>query len=204
MSRVIGIDIDGVLADFTTAYVPLIQKVTGRELFPPHWRQKATFPQTWDFDLDAGYTKAELSEVWKVIKTSKTFWRDLKPLEGAVTTIKHLNWLSERNTDIYFLTNRMGTHAKSQTESWLYQCGMANPTVILVAEKAPLVKALGIEAFIDDKPDTLNDVANHAQAHGLTVKGHIYKMRAPYNVGLKRDDLIPVNSLAEMLEKEGL
>jgi len=55
----LGIDVDGVLADFVTAYKNLYIATTGRDTF--------NGTPCWDFDLAAGYTKEERSVVIKII-----------------------------------------------------------------------------------------------------------------------------------------
>ncbi len=211
----LGIDIDGCLANFAEKYAHLIIEVTEKNHFPVGWRVSEDFPPCWDFDTAAGYTNKELAKVWDVIKRSTTFWEKLLPLDGAPETIKQFNRLAKAGYDIYFLTNRIGTKVKMQTEKWLYHCGLDYPTVLLAADKEPLIRALGIEAFIDDKPDTIMDLVQAVTKNREDAKvgkakeeykcwDHIYLKDAPYNRKDGQFGVKVVKSVRGMLEKEGL
>lgn len=195
---VVGIDLDGCLADFTTAYAELLIFVSGRDLLPPGWRTDPRFPSTWFWERAAGYTPEEESEVWQehILKPG-TFWQSLDLLPDAKSAIKQLNRLSMQGHDIYFLTHRMGKHAKLQTERWLYEHGMSYPTVLLTGDKAPVIASLKLDFYIDDKPDNLIE-ASRVMSSGL------YVMDAPYNWQEVPPDLPRVKSVKDALITAGL
>lgn len=153
------IDVDGVLANFTDAYAAALTRRTGI-VFPP---ASSEWPTSWYWDRDAGVSKADEMETWeKDIIQSKTFWQRLKPVENAKPTLKQLNQMTQRGDAVYFITNRLGTSVKLQTERWLYSYGVSYPTVIVTADKVPFLRALKANFFIDDKPETLIDVGRVA------------------------------------------
>jgi 5'(3')-deoxyribonucleotidase len=154
---IIGLDIDGVLADFNTTFIQRIIDVTGKDLFPP-W--PFDIP-VWHYPQHFGYTEEELDfvngPVWKSVKEDAGFWFSLKAYPGAP---EFLSRLDPEFHDFYFLTQRAGVAAKAQTESWLeyHHYGLksnqfAFPTVLLTADKGACAKALKLDLYIDDKDE---------------------------------------------------
>lgn len=216
---VIGLDCDGVLAEFTSAFVQRIIDVTGRDLFG---RDKAgwdeDFPPVWDFPQETyGYTDEEVDRTWKNIRKDAEFWLRLKPLYGASEAVRELDFLRIAGHDIYFVTARPGISAKRQTEDWLEGMGMHCPTVILGSDKGAYVKLLKMDAYIDDRLSNANQVMGTVRVGRLNTRVYLY--HAPYNdrdvaemsmeqyavaEDLRDPALIPVRSVDEMLMKEGL
>lgn len=158
----IGVDIDGVLANFTDSYTDLLTKETGIT-FP---RFCAEWPTEWYFDraaLNQHYTpeaaKAVEKRVWNHIMSSD-FWAHLHALPGAIDVLAELR---DSGDQVYFITSRPGKNAKALTEYWLRMHGMDNPTVLVVSSepaKGHIAKGLVLEAFIDDKPENCIEVRN--------------------------------------------
>lgn len=149
----IGIDVDGVLADFNSAYIARCIEVTGVDLFPPRpfdiW--------TWNYPESYGYTKAQVSAVWESIKQDELFWVSLEPYPGAVEFGWTLQAMSEE--DLYFITSRPGVNAKVQTEAWLMAVlDIEHPTVLISSEKGLCAKALNLTHYVDDRTENLQSV----------------------------------------------
>lgn len=145
----IGIDVDGVLADFCSAYEALHVEVTGRNTFAP-WELEAG-PVTWNWPQVYGYTAEETKEVWTRIRESLTFNRILDYLPDADLLAQW--WLithDETEHDIYFVTARVGKTAKYQTQEWLYWLLGYTPTVLIAHDKGAIAKALNLDRYIDD------------------------------------------------------
>lgn len=161
----LGIDVDGVLADFVMGHVKALQHVTGKNLFP------ADFVETeWDYHLAVGYTQEEDARTWKYIADSPDFWRTLPPLSSAEASLNYLRKKWVEGCDVYFITTRFGERVKEQTEDWLdtfnekIPHGVPNPTVLITRRKGLCCKALNIDLFIDDKPENCMDVVMHSPA----------------------------------------
>lgn len=180
---VIGVDMDGVLANFESGFAPYLTDASGVQ-FPDVGKE--TFPSSWDWDVDllraAGLDDTKIavaqSAAWGKVVNSHTFWMDLLPHKGAH---EFLFWLSNRqDDDIYFVTNRPSNHsAKWQTERWLRRHGFIScATVLVTPEKGAICKALGINFYIDDKPSNCEDVIANAPS---TI---CYMMERPYNSAL--------------------
>ena len=169
---IIGVDVDGVLAQFSGAYAGMLTVQTGIG-FPA---ESDEWPNTWYWDRAAGVTKADESAVWRQIKSSDNFWFGLPPYSGAV---EFLVWLKHFGYDTYFVTNRSGPSAKHQTERWLHKSGFPEPTVLISQEKDLACRAVEITHYIDDKNENCKAVANYAP---LT---HCYMLKRPWNEPLQ-------------------
>lgn len=152
-----GVDIDGILANFTDAYAELLTKASGVK-FPKH---SPDWPKVWYWERETpGITKAIEQKVWNEIMTSD-FWAHLHALPGALETLNLLDHLAFKGDDVYFITSRPGKRAKYLTEYWLRSHGMTTPTVLISpsdAAKGQLANALKLDVFIDDKPENCIEV----------------------------------------------
>lgn len=188
----IAFDVDGCLAHFTRGYAEVIRKTSGRDLLT---EEMILNPPCWNWDLAAGYTREEERAAWEHIFSSNHFWADLPSVPSlGEEFFDHLEALHYEH-DVYFLTHRAGKNAKQQTEAWFFERTITCPTVLLSGDKLPLLKALEIDAFIDDKPDTLGAVAES------DWKGKLFKVNYAYNVGAPGEG---VASVEEMLKELGL
>jgi uncharacterized HAD superfamily protein len=162
----IGVDIDGVLADFNTSFIKRVIEVTGRDLFPT---RPFDIP-TWNYPEHYGYTSKEVSAVWDSIKKDAIFWRALFPYSEAKQALAYLG--SRQNIygdEVYFITARPGILAKRQTEEWLVgqiamtgYYGQTMPTVLISSQKGLCAKALDLDLYIDDRMENVLDVYERA------------------------------------------
>lgn len=143
----IGIDVDGVLADFAQTYLQLAHERFGHSIDP------ADNP-IWDFNIPA----EQASVLWEEIKQTKNFWCTLKPIAPFPDT----------GHTLIFITSRVPTAGMSpeiQTAWWLGNVlDIPYPTVLVVNrwhDKERLVKHLHLDAFIDDKVETVKQMREH-------------------------------------------
>lgn len=171
----IGIDLDGVLANFTLAYTLTTISITGRDLFPAGWMSSAAFPPCWDYPQAYGYTDEDMTRVWREITKpsgfAKGFWRDLTVMNQE--DIKAVRSLQQRH-DVYFMTVRPGETARQQTDAWLEDVGLT-PCTLICASKGPLAAALQLDAFIDDRPENCRNVQD------ACPRCRVFLLDAPYN-----------------------
>jgi hypothetical protein len=154
----IGLDIDGVLANFFTSYERAFIEITGRDRFG-HDRWPQYIPDDWNWPQNAfGYTQQEASAVWFYIKNTDDFWCRQSPLPGMFSARR----LADH--ELYFITDRPGKGAKRATELWLREYGpFENPTVLISRNgKGPIVAGLGLELYIDDKVENIISVQTYA------------------------------------------
>lgn len=152
MRKVIGIDLDDVLADFIPAYVALANKRFGRpalDVLPVDWEWSNMLPD-----------KDEQNLVWGDVDNVYDFWAELDVLPGVDHGL--VRRLTTEHT-VYFPTARretvLGTPAAHQSARWLLnKFGIQCPTVIVSYEKGPLAAALKYDYFIDDRTKNCLDI----------------------------------------------
>jgi 5'(3')-deoxyribonucleotidase len=151
--KVIGCDLDDVLADFIERFMAIAADKYGVD---PNLR-----PTSWEWD-GLEMTKERVEGVWDVILHTPRFWEDLNVLPGvdgqAVRDLDH-------ETKLYFPTARAilhgGIDVGKQSARWLEnRFGLRFPTVFVSMEKGPLAAALKYDYFIDDRPKNLVDIKN--------------------------------------------
>lgn len=157
----IGCDVDGVLADFNTAYVARIKEVTGRNLFadPPLMNQ-------WSYAEAAGYTPRELRRVWDNINADEHFWFRLDPYPDIADAC---DWMRQSKDDIYFITARSGATTKRQTEEWFAYEGFRRATILLSSGKALCCDALRLDSYLDDRFENACDVASNSDTRAFLL-----------------------------------
>lgn len=147
----LGIDIDGCLADFNSAFIDRIIAITGKDLFPP---RPFEIP-TWDYPQFYGYTREDLVVVWRSIQADTRFWAELPEYPGTAEALKYLNARRVAGDDLYFITARPGAEAKKQTENWLLQhwpMPYAPQVTVLISPRKDLcATALDLDLYVDDR-----------------------------------------------------
>lgn len=196
---ILGIDLDGCLANFNQRYGDLLARVAGVDLRPTGWAGNPDWPSEWNWDSDSCcYDPRVIRTVWRdLIIDSTNFWQGLEPLPRTRQTLKQLNKLGKKGHDVYFLTHRAGKKAKLQTEAWLYEHGVDFPSVLLSGEKAPIIRSLGVDVFIDDKIENVLSVLNETRAR-------VYLVDAGYNRQDRDPKLRIVQSVEDALKMEEL
>lgn len=173
-NKVIGVDVDGVLACFEDGYAPLLTKQTGIEF--PRLGEDG-WPDCWFWERKAGVKKEDEDKVWGQIGASDTFWYHLPANEGAYDFLSELSTLQHyEGTDVYFITHRsVGIKVKEQTEDWLVEAGFEGfPTVLISQEKGTACKALRVTHYLDDKNENCLDVRDNAWWHKKGDEGKVF------------------------------
>ena len=141
MALRLGIDIDGVLADFRNAF-----RETARECLRR------------DVGSDAGgessLTHVDIDRVWNHIARRPNWWMTLRAYEpGAIADLYAL--ARSHKWEVCFLTKRpasAGDSVQFQTQWWLEQQGFYLPAVITVpGSRGDLANALRLDLAIDDQ-----------------------------------------------------
>jgi 5'(3')-deoxyribonucleotidase len=190
----IGVDVDGVLADFNRSFIERVCAVTKRDLFPV----RPFDILTWDYPESYGYSNREVSAVWEDIKRDPTFWSGLPSFAGTFEALSMLR-LREYNDgdEVYFITARPGYRPKQQTELWLRAHSgdpVWAPTVLISSDKAGCAKALRLDKYIDDKIDNVFDVCRISEATQTYLMDHTWNR----TYDSEKDCVIRVRSVQEM------
>lgn len=181
MNRKLGIDIDGVLADYITPYKNTVKKLSGIDLFPPdsEWC-------SWYYDKTCGYTIEQSKAARESLWAADGFWEHLQPYPETTEVIMQLYGRILAGDDVYFITDRNSTtdiSAKHQTERWLMNQTVGQlsiwadfyPTVLVTGDKGPVAKALDLTHFIDDKWE------NCSVVHDTVPTCKTYLLDRPWN-----------------------
>lgn len=142
-TKVILFDMDGVLANFITAFTTL-----GNKLFGTPIVDNQEHP-SWDFR--DSLTSEQQSEIWGVLRNTANWWASLSSLVSAEVfeRIEDLTYWYE----VYFVTHRMHDvyfPAGEQTIRWLHDYGILHPRVIVSPNKGEIAKAVGADYSIED------------------------------------------------------
>ncbi len=182
----IGFDMDGVLADFSSAFreyeARLIRpaaadraRAEGRER-----RRQVGDPEK-EEERQAGVradAKARLDRrrredaVWESIESTPNFWTMLRPLdEGAVGRIHEL--MLRHRWEVFFITQRPFTDGETvqrQTQRWLAAQGFDLPSVIVLrGSRGAAAAALGLDYHVDDRPQNCVDVVADSKAKTILI-----------------------------------
>jgi len=167
----IGVDIDGVLANFLKQARKDIQILLG------DGRPADDLIQTgWGFD-SLGITKKEENQLWRFIDATPNWWMQLERLP-------HTNYLRHlcENARVLFITNRkdaktgVGLPIEDQSRRWLERrFHIPHPTVLISDNKGPLAAGLKLDYFIDDRPKNVEEVTASSPATAT------YLLDATYN-----------------------
>lgn len=156
----IGVDIDGVLADFNKAFIERVIHVTRKDLFP---RRPFDIP-TWNYPEHYGYSAKEVDTVWWHIINDTQFWARLPAYADTNAALRYLgDRISCHGDDVYFITARPGLEAKAQTEAWLLGhwplAHVPELTVLISQHKGMCAAALDLDVYIDDRDLNVTAVA---------------------------------------------
>ena len=112
----IGIDVDGVLANFCGGMVALLRSLGCTTNLP---LDNPTFPAVWYWNKHYGVPDDLWTKAWQVINEEETFWVHLKDLPNTRQDVTTLHQVFSNGHEIYFITSRPGLRSKFQTEAWL-------------------------------------------------------------------------------------
>lgn len=154
----VGLDFDGVLADFSSAYKQRLIEA-GVENYPqdeqPHW----SFPYG-------------TNEVWDKIKSDESFWLNLKPLcdpEDLAFPVEV--YISKRSIPVEW------------SQKWVVRNGFpAAPIIHVEHSKVDAVRGANIDIFVDDSVKNFVEL-NRAKLHCLLMDAPYNRY---LNVGHKR------------------
>lgn len=182
MKKIVGVDIDGVLANFIEAYSARLAQAHGSDLIPPGEQ-----PTQWFFAEEYGYSEAEDEQAWGTILADPQFWEGLRAYPdterflGSLRPGLRASALTE-DDEVYFLTVRPGLVSKAQTERWLRAHGFPEPTVLIArGDKGSLARGLELTHFLDDRP------ANCFSVRDGSPKTQVTMLAKPYNAWCRRE-----------------
>lgn len=221
----IGFDIDGVFANFENAFERAIVQATGIDRFPGGaGNLPPQGPPEWNWPTLYGYSNADMAAAMKLAHDDREFWANLAPFEANIATLRTaMNKLALDN-DCYFVTHRNGLDAKFQTETWLRLHTHAfdavldwTPTVLMTKHKGLICAALGLDIYIDDNADNVNDCVYRTRSDRAITSTppalnaiprpdtRVYLLDRDYNRRVLVDErVVRVATVQEMFDLEGI
>jgi len=135
----VGLDVDGVLADFRSAFHQLATSELGDR--PPA-------------DIEANLSKGDIERLWKAVTRLPNWWAGLPAYEPD--QIARLYALSRKSRwEVFFMTSRppsAGDAVQLQTQVWLEQHGFYLPAVLTApaGARGELARGLRMDIAVDD------------------------------------------------------
>jgi len=183
----IGMDIDGVLADFVSPFLQLLERRGGGKPIDP---AMITDP---NFQSHPFLTREIIYDCMVDASYDPEFWRVLAPLPSQ-SQWQSLNRLNHEH-DLAFITHRWvrDTFDVNQvTCDWLRRQGIDDPVVHFTQEKkSQLVNHLKVELFVDDRHENCEDVATQTDAV-------VMMPLRPYNRGFDHPKVQRIQDLNDM------
>ena len=154
-----GFDIDGVLADFRSA-------------FEHAARHHLNVPLDPDRAETDSLSNHELKAIWARIMRTPNWWTTVKAFEpDQIGRLYDL--VRSRRWEVVFMTKRpatLGEPVQFQTQHWLEQQGFHYPAVVTVpGSRGELVNALRLDIMVDDQLLNCVDVVTSSHTKALLL-----------------------------------
>jgi hypothetical protein len=161
MSLRIGIDIDGVLADFRTAFRKASKSSLG------HAIDESDDPKSAE-----SLGQKDVKRVWEQIARTSNWWMTLQPYEpDQVARLYSLTRAA--GWEVFFLTNRpasAGDTVQFQTQWWIERQGFYLPAVLTVpGSRGDIANGLRLDLVIDDLMLNCVEVVSASTAKALLL-----------------------------------
>lgn len=221
----IAFDMDGTLADLSTAFHQIEDRLFG----PYEAEHTQPQPEAREEEQEAEQRAAQESAsasmsdndpaaqarerlaqaralrrhndiIWHAIESTPDFWTTLKEMEDGI--VRRLWEAAQKNRwEVFFITQRPATAGESvqfQTQRWLRQQGFELPSVLpLSGSRGKAIQALKIDFLVDDTPKNCVDVISDSAARAILLTRGIDEFTES---GAKRLGIVTVKTAADALE----
>ena len=171
---VLGVDLDGVCADFYDGLRPIAAEWLGVSIDALS-REVSHGLREWGIDSAPGGYEA----LHRFAVTQRNLFRELRPVDGAPATLREL---SARDVRIRIITNRLfikyfHQQAVRQTIEWLDYYDIPYWDLCFMRDKA----AVGADLYVEDAPDNVEQLRADGYAtivFSNSTNGHLSGPRA--------------------------
>jgi hypothetical protein len=161
MSLRLGIDVDGVLADFRTAF----RKAAERCL-------RHSIDESQDFEITGPLSPDDVRRVWEYIGRTPNWWMDVPAYEPEQIA-RLYSIMRAANWEVFFMTKRppsAGDTVQFQTQWWIERFGFYLPAVMTVpGSRGDIANGLRLDIVIDDQLINCVEVISAAPAKALLM-----------------------------------
>ncbi|MGE5244008.1 MAG: hypothetical protein ACM3SQ_07250 [Betaproteobacteria bacterium] len=175
----VGFDMDGVLADFESAFREIERDLFGpggESALPGADHEAEPTSEGIAADAPAQGSAKEIGRrrraVWERIRSTEDFWTTLKPTDPRAVRRLHGQMLRHR-WEVVFITQRpatAGDTVQRQTQRWLAQQGFDMPSVVVIAgTRGAAINALRLTHHVDDSPRNCVDVKTDSTAMPILI-----------------------------------
>ena len=221
----IAFDMDGTLADLSTAFHQIEDRLFGpyeaehtqpqpeareeEQEAEQRVAQESTSASSSDTD-PAAQARERLAQarslrrhndiIWHAIESTPDFWTTLKEMEEGM--VRRLWEAAQKNRwEVFFITQRPATAGESvqfQTQRWLRDHGFELPSVLpLSGSRGKAVQSLKIDFLVDDTPKNCVDVISDSAARAILLTRGIDEFTEN---GSKRLGIVTVKTAADALD----
>ena len=174
----VGFDMDGVLADFSSAFRDIEKKLFGAGSALPaeapevEARQEEEGAGQGPAGASSRESRRRRDAVWKVIHETPDFWMTLRPHDPLAVKRIHDMMLRHR-LEVFFITQRpatVGQTVQRQTQQWLRQQGFDLPSVLVISgSRGAAAGAIRLDYHVDDSPQNCLDVVSDSRARPILI-----------------------------------
>jgi hypothetical protein len=162
MSLRLGFDVDGVLADFRTAFRAVAAQLA------PH-----AFDAVSPSQSEAPLSADDVRRVWDHIARTSNWWMQTEAYEPD--QIARLYGLARSaGWEVFFLTKRppsAGDSVQFQTQWWIERCGFYLPSVLTVpGSRGDVARALRLDLIVDDQLINCVEVVSAATTKAILMQ----------------------------------
>ena len=153
----LGIDVDGVVADFRSAFRRLAERELG--LGPD--------------DIEAELPKADVDRLWRAVAATPNWWLDIPPHEPEQIARLYAEGRRSR-WEVFFMTSRppsAGDPVQLQTQVWLERHGYYLPSVLTTpaGSRGELARSLRLDLALDDRLVNCMEIISASNSKAVLV-----------------------------------
>lgn len=174
----VGFDMDGVLADFSSAFRDIETRLFGAGSALPaeapevEARQEEEAASQGPAGASPRESRRRRDAVWKVIHETPDFWMTLRPHDPMAVRRIH-EMMLRRRLEVFFITQRpatVGQTVQRQTQQWLRQQGFDLPSVLVISgSRGAAAGAIRLDYHVDDSPQNCLDVVSDSRARPILI-----------------------------------